>query len=65
MTDKSLQSTKIDWIRRIVVLLWSVDTRQLRDIYFLVKGYLGPRFPGPGSAGPGSAGPEGDRARVQ
>lgn len=65
MTDKSLQSIKIDWIRRIVVLLWSADTRQLRDIYFLVKGYLGPRFPGTGSAGTGSAGPEGDRARVQ
>lgn len=60
MTDKSLQSTKIDWIRRIVVLLWSADTRQLRDIYFLVRGYLGPRFPGTGSAGS-----EGDRARVQ
>lgn len=52
MTDKSLQSTKIEWIRRIVVLLRSADTRQLRDIYFLVKGYLGPRFPGTGSAGP-------------
>lgn len=60
MTNKSLQSTKIDWIRRIVVLLRGADARQLRDIYFLVKGYLGPCFPGAVSAGP-----EGDRARVQ
>lgn len=60
MTNKNLQSTKIDWIRRIVVLLRSADARQLRDIYFLIKGYLGSRFPGTGSAGA-----EGDRARVQ
>nr|DAI87734.1 MAG TPA: hypothetical protein [Caudoviricetes sp.] len=60
MTSKSLQSTKIDWIRRIVVLLRRADARQLRDIYFLVQGYLGPRFPGTGSAGPEEA-----RVRVQ
>lgn len=60
MTNRSLQSTKIDWIRRIVVLLRGADARQLRDIYFLVKGYLGPRVPGAGSTGPEDA-----RARVQ
>lgn len=60
MTSKSLQSTKIDWIRRIVVLLRRADARQLRDIYFLVQGYLGPHFPGTGSAGPEEA-----RVRVQ
>lgn len=60
MTNKSSQSTKIDWIRRIVVLLRRADARQLRDVYFLVQGYLGPRFPGAGSAGP-----EEDRVRVQ
>lgn len=60
MTNKGLHSTKIDWIRRIVVLLRGADARQLRDIYYMVRGYLGPRFPGTGSAGP-----EGDRARVQ
>lgn len=60
MTSKSLQSTRIDWIRRIVVLLRRADARQLRDIYFLVQGYLGPSFPGTGSAGP-----EGSRVWVQ
>ena len=60
MTNKGLHSTKIDWIRRIVVLLRGADARQLRDIYYMVRGCLGPRFPGTGSAGP-----EGDRARVQ
>lgn len=60
MINKSLQSTKNDWIRRIVVLLRRADARQLRDIYFLVKGYLGPCFPGTGSAGPEEA-----RVRVQ
>ena len=60
MTNKSLQSTKIDWIRRIVVLLRRADARQLREIYFLVQGYLGPRVPGTGSAGPEEA-----RVRVQ
>ena len=60
MTNKSLQSTRIDWIRRIVVLLRRADARQLRDIYFLVQGYLGPRCRGTGSAGPEEA-----RVRVQ
>lgn len=60
MTNRRMESTKIDWIRRIVVLLRGANTRQLRDIYFLVKGYLGPDF-----RGVGSPGPEGDRARVQ
>lgn len=60
MTNKSLKSTKIDWTRRIVVLLRGADARQLRDIYFLVKGYLGPRFPGTESAES-----EGNRAQVQ
>lgn len=52
MTNRGLQSAKSDWIRRIVVLLRGADARQLRDIYFLVKGYLGPRFPEIVSAGP-------------
>ena len=60
MTNRRMESTKIDWIRRIVVLLRGASTRQLRDIYFLVKGYLGPDF-----LRVGSPGPEGDRARVQ
>lgn len=60
MTNRGLQSTKNDWIRRIVVLLRGADAKQLRDIYFLIKGYLGPHFPGTGSAGP-----EEDRMRVQ
>lgn len=44
MTNRCMESTKIDWIRRIVVLLRGASSRQLRDIYFLVKGYLGPDF---------------------
>ena len=60
MINKSLQSTKNDWIRRIVVLLRRADARQLRDIYYMIKGYLGPCFPGTGSAGP-----EEDRVQVQ
>lgn len=44
MTNRRMESTKIDWIRRIVVLLRGASSRQLRDIYFLVKGYLGPDF---------------------
>ena len=60
MTNRRMESTKIDWIRRIGVLLRGANPRQLRDIYFLVKGYLGPDF-----LRVGNAGPEGDRARVQ
>ena len=60
MTNKSLQSTRIDWIRRIVVLLRRADARQRGDIYLLDPGDRGPRFPGPGSAGPEEA-----RVRVQ
>lgn len=30
-----------DWVRRIIVQLRTADERQLRDIFFLVKGYIG------------------------
>lgn len=50
MTSGMGKLTKTDWIRRTVALMQQADARQMRDIYYLVLGYLGPRFPVPGGA---------------
>ena len=45
MTSKTTNTTKADWTKRIVFLLRRADTRQLREIYYIISGYLSAFLP--------------------
>ena len=40
MTIGTQKTTRNDWTRRIIILLRRADTRQLREIYYIISGYL-------------------------
>ena len=47
MTIGTQKTTRNDWIRRIIILLRRADARQLREIYYIISGYLSAFCPPP------------------
>lgn len=47
MTNETQKSTRIDWNQRILYLLRRADSRQLREIYYIISGYLSAACPPP------------------
>lgn len=45
MTIGTQKTTRNDWTRRIIILLRRADTRQLREIYYIISGYLSAFLP--------------------
>ena len=45
MTIGTQKTTINDWTRRIIILLRRADTRQLREIYYIISGYLSAFLP--------------------
>lgn len=45
MTIGTQKATRNDWTRRIIILLRRADARQLREIYYIISGYLSAFFP--------------------
>ena len=45
MTIGTQKTTKNDWTRRIIILLRRADARQLREIYYIISGYLSAFLP--------------------
>lgn len=45
MTIGTQKATRNDWTRRIIILLRRADTRQLREIYYIISGYLSAFLP--------------------
>lgn len=54
MTKAKTQTTKNDWIRRILFLLRGAEVWQLRELYYITAGYIresGRGMPTAGSCG--------------
>lgn len=47
MTIGTQKTTRNDWTRRIIILLRRADARQLREIYYIISGYLSAFCPPP------------------
>lgn len=47
MTIGTQRTTRNDWTRRIIILLRRADARQLREIYYIISGYLSAFCPPP------------------
>lgn len=45
MTIGTQKTTRNDWTRRIIILLRRADARQLREIYYIISGYLSAFLP--------------------
>ena len=45
MTIGTQKTTRNDWTRRIIILLRRADARQLREIYYIISGYLSAVLP--------------------
>lgn len=45
MTIGTQKTTRNDWTRRIIILLRRADARQLREIYYIISGYLSACLP--------------------
>lgn len=57
MTNAKTQTTKNDWIRRILFLLRGAEVWQLRELYYITAGYIRESGRGvPTAGGGGNAG---------